>query len=126
MSCTIKAKIFVFDNETKIINMFKKIGFDYDDSYLLKNIFTIQLKENISILDSLQDFGYFKKIRSGKYDLEEIWEIRDFNEYGISLYIAHPNAGDGVVFINKENIVSIHDFRINKLMQIKEYADSKM
>jgi hypothetical protein len=62
----------------------------------------VEVREKPVVLVQLEAAGIFDRSKSTK------WDMLSLTSSGVTLYVMHPDAGDGYVFVPLSNIVSIH------------------
>jgi hypothetical protein len=83
------------------------------------SLLRIQLKQTPEILTQIDDAGYF-------LEKNEIgWQLQSLSELGVTLYIEHIAAGEGLIFIPFENIISICTLDQAYPEDIRNYTDAR-
>jgi hypothetical protein len=109
MSNSIIGKLFLCNEERdkKTIECLQKLGFTHDkynkkniDYLNLEDVYIIEFKEKPFILKTLEYNNFFDK--------KEYLSISKISEYGICIYVAGPEFGDGHIFLPMDNITCIH------------------
>ena len=69
---------------------------------LVDRVLSIDLREKPLILVELEAAGFFAGVS------RTTWDLYSLTSAGMTLYLAHRDAGDGYVFIPFDNILAIH------------------
>ncbi|MEI5996293.1 hypothetical protein H3V53_03445 [Paraburkholderia bengalensis] len=98
MSSTIALSIFPSD---KVKEFLASQGMVFDAGLHGETLY-VEVRETPLILVQLEAAGIFDRSKSSK------WDMQSLTASGVTLYLMHPDAGDGYVFVPLSNIVSIH------------------
>ncbi|WP_143266410.1 hypothetical protein [Paraburkholderia caledonica] len=114
MSSTIALSIQLSDAVRKFL---QTQGMVFDEGLHGETLY-VEVREKPVILVQLEAAGIFELSESTK------WDMLSLTSSGVTLYVMHPDAGDGYVFVPSSNIVSVHTISESWTREVKQHRVS--